>query len=62
MVRNGLNTVYLTDKDVELIDDYIQKHFKKLKKTQKANRSAVVRDIVRWWSKRLTEYPEPKTP
>ena len=51
MVRSGLNTIYLTDDEIELIDKYIQTHFMELKKTQKANRSAVVRLIVNWWAR-----------
>jgi len=36
MVRKGLNTVYLTDKEAEVIDRYIQLNFMKLKKKRKA--------------------------
>ena len=50
MVRKGLNVVYLTDEDVELIDRYIQAHFPELKKKRKANRSAVARQAVEFWA------------
>ena len=59
MVRKGLNTVYLTDKEAEVIDRYIQLNFMKLKKKRKANRSAIVREIVNSWAKekRLEKAP-----
>ena len=50
MVRKGLNVVYLTDKDVELIDRYIQAHYPELKKKREANRSAVAREAVKFWA------------
>jgi len=43
--------VYLTDDEVELVDKYIQEHFMELKKQKKANRSAVVRMMVRVFAK-----------
>ena len=51
MVRKGWVTVYITDKEALLLDKYIQKHFPKLRREGKANRSAVIRDVVEFWAK-----------
>ena len=44
--------MYLTDKEAELVDKYIQEHFMELKKKGQANRSAVVRMMVRSFAKK----------
>jgi len=51
LVRKGLRNVYITDKEAKLIDEYIQQNYMELKAKGKANRSAVVRMIVKFWAK-----------
>lgn len=52
MARKELTNVYLKPSQVKKIDEYIQANYMRLKAQGKANRSAVVREIVDEWAKK----------